>query len=57
VILMSEKVSNTYLSSKDKSLRLVTYDLSLELSSNYSNDELNSNLILINIDRELYLTK
>lgn len=54
---MSEKVSNTYLSSKDKSLRLVTYDLSLELSSNYSNDELNSNLILINIDRELYLTK
>ena len=57
VILTSEKVSNTYLSSKDKSLRLATYNLSLELSSNCSNNKLNNNLVLINIDKELCLTK
>ncbi len=55
--LTSKKVSNTYLSSKDKSLRLATYNLSLELSSNYSNNKLNSNPVLINIDRELCTTK
>jgi hypothetical protein len=54
---MSEKVSNTHLSSKDESLKLATHNLSLEPSSNYSNDELNSNPVLINIDRELCPTK
>jgi hypothetical protein len=55
--LTSEKVGDTHLSSKDKSLRLATHDLSLEPSSNYSDDELNSNLVSINIDRELCPTK
>jgi hypothetical protein len=55
--LMSEKVSNTHLSNKDKSLRLATYNLSLKPSSNYSNNKLNSNPISINVDRELYLAK
>ena len=55
--LMSKKVSDTYLSSKDKSLRLATHDLSLEPSNNYSNNKLNSNPVLINIDREPYPTK
>jgi hypothetical protein len=50
--LTSEKVSDTHLSSKDKSLRLATYDLSLEPSSNCSDDELNSNPVSINVDRE-----
>jgi hypothetical protein len=54
---MSEKVNNTYLFSKDKSLRLATNNLSLEPSSNCSDDELNSNPVLINIDRKLCLTK
>lgn len=64
--LISKKVSNAYLSSKkDKSLRLANYDISLELSqdklegysSGFSNDELNSNPVLINVDRELRSTK
>jgi hypothetical protein len=63
--LTSEKVSDTYLSSKDKSLRLATHDLSLEpsqdklgnYSSNCSDDKLNSNLVLINVDKEPRPTK
>ena len=63
---MFEKVSDTYLSSKkDKSLRLANYNLSLEpsrdklgsYSSSFSNDELNSNPVSINVDRELRPTK
>jgi hypothetical protein len=54
---MSKKVSNTYLFSKNKSLRLATYNLSLELNSNFSNNKLNSNPMLININRELCPTK
>jgi len=54
---MSEKVSNTHLFSKDKSLRLATYNLSLKLSSNCSNNKLNSNLVSINVNKELCLAK
>jgi hypothetical protein len=55
--LTSEKVGDTYLSSKNESLRLATYDLSPEPSSNYNNDKLNSNPVSINIDREPCPTK
>jgi hypothetical protein len=50
--LTSEKVGDTHLSSKDESLRLATHDLSPEPSSNCSDDELNSNPVSINVDRE-----
>lgn len=58
--LTSEKVGDTHLSSKDESLRLATHDPSPELSqdklgshsSNSSDDELNSNPVSINVDRE-----
>jgi hypothetical protein len=50
---MFKKVNDTYLSSKDKSLRLATHDLFLKLSSNYNNNKLNSNPISINVNREL----
>jgi hypothetical protein len=57
VILTSKKISDTHLSSKDKNLRLATQDLSLEPSNNCNNNELNSNPVSINIDKELYPTK
>ena len=59
--LMSEKVGDTYLSSKkDESLRLANHDPSLEPSqdrlgsynSSFGDDELNSNPVLINVNRE-----
>ncbi len=64
--LMSEKVGDTRLSSnKDESLRLATHDPSPEPSqdklgrhsSNFSDDELNSDPVSINVDRELRPTK
>ena len=63
--LMSKKISDTHLSSKDESLSLPTHDPSLEpsqdklgsYSSNSSNDELNSNPVSINVDRESHPTK
>ncbi|KAI9652875.1 MAG: hypothetical protein M1829_001364 [Trizodia sp. TS-e1964] len=58
--LMSEKVGDTYLSSKDESLKLAKHDPSLEpsqdklgsYSSSFSDDELNGNPVSINVDRE-----
>lgn len=58
--LTSEKVGDTFLSSKDESLRLATHDPSPEpsqdklgsYSSNFSDDKLDSNPVSINVDRE-----
>jgi hypothetical protein len=63
--LTSEKVGDTHLSSKDESSRLATHDPSPEPSqdklgnhsSNCSDDELNSNPVSINVDREPRPTK
>jgi hypothetical protein len=58
--LTSKKIGDTHLSSKDESLSLPTHDPSPEPSqdklgshsSNSSDDELNSNPVSINVDRE-----
>jgi len=59
-MLMSKKIGDTHLSSKDESLSLPTHNPSPKLSqdklgshsSNSSDNELNSNPVLINVDRE-----
>jgi hypothetical protein len=55
--LIFKKVNDIYLFNKNKSLRLAIYNLSLKPSSNYNNNKLNNNLILININKELYFIK